>query len=221
VARTKKPPEQKPLTENELRFVEEFIADGSRNATQAFFRAYGRIDARGRLRSYAASRKQASVLLTKPHIAAELQAVRSALGRRTRVSAERTIRELAAVAFADVGDAFDRDPAGGPDTPRRLHEIPPATRRAIQKVKVKRRTYTARDGGEGRTVVEVEVEYTLASKNDALDKLCRHLGITKDGAGLEALAAAVRAALAGSAPPAPERPAADPDAAAGPAGVGP
>jgi phage terminase small subunit len=164
----------KPLTANQKRFVEEYAADG--NATQAYFRAYGRRTSSGKLRTYRTAQVQASKLLSTPIIAAEVKAAHDAYAARVRVTKARVLREVAAVAFADPADAFDPDPNGGPLVAKKLHDIPAATRRAIQSVKVKRR----RIAGGGNEVYEVyeveEVEYKFASKMDALEKLFKKLG---------------------------------------------
>lgn len=81
--------------------------------------------------------------------------------RRCRVAADRVIRELAAVAFADIGDVLDEDGRLLP-----WSEIPPPARRAIARITVRR----CRDGSETVTVV-------MRPKLAALDKLARHLGL--------------------------------------------
>ena len=55
-------------------------------------------------------------------------------------------------------------------------------------MKVRRRVVRTWTEGDQTFTEEIEeVEYRLASKLDALDKLCRHLGLTANGAGLERL----------------------------------
>jgi hypothetical protein len=101
------------------------------------------------------------------------------------VSAMRVLREVAAVAFADMDDIWADGPGGQPVL-RPWRDIPPAARRTIQTIKVKHR----RVDGSGDEVYEVEeIEVRHHSKMDALDKLCRHLGLTKDGAALKGLLA--------------------------------
>lgn len=164
------------LTARQKRFVEEYAA-GDGNAVQAFFRAYGRTTSAGKRRTYKAAQVESSKLLSKPIVDAEIRAAQAEYAARVRVSKLKVIREVAGVAFADPADAFDPDPNGGPLVAKPLHEIPAATRRAIQSVKVKRR----RLAGSGKEVYEVEeVEYKFASKMDALDKLCKKLGFYSD-----------------------------------------
>lgn len=181
-------PDKPPLTANQKRFVEEYAADG--NATQAYFRAYGRLTSKGKRRTYRTAQTQASKLLSNPIIAAEVESAQAEYARRVRVDKERVLGEVAAVAFADPADAFDPDPNGGPLLARKLHDIPAATRRAIQSVKVKRR----RIAGNGDEVYEVEeVEYRFASKLDALEKLSKKLGFYAGDA--EAAAKALEAVV--------------------------
>lgn len=164
--------DQPKLTTRQRRFAEEYAGDP--NAVQAYLRAYGPTTSRGKKRSYHGASKAAARLLQIDAIKAEIAAANAALSARTRASKARVIREIAAVAFVDPADAFDRDPNGGPLVARKLHDIPPATRRAIASVKVKRR----RIAGNRDEVYEVEeVEYKFVSKSDALDKLCKRLGL--------------------------------------------
>ena len=164
-------PEKPALTLKQRRFCEEIAADG--NAVQAYFRAFGRTTSKGKRRSYQGASKSAQRLLQNALIQAEIEASQAEYAKRVGVSKERALSEVAAVAFADPADAFDRDPNGGPLVAKKLHDIPAATRRAIQSVKVKRR----RIAGGGDEVYEVEeVEYRFASKLDALEKLFKKLG---------------------------------------------
>jgi hypothetical protein len=61
----------------------------------------------------------------------------------------------------------------------------------MQGVKIKRRKL--KGASDDTVVLEVEeVEYKFPDKNAAIEKLCKHLGLTKDGAGLEALVELIR-----------------------------
>lgn len=163
------------LTARQRRFVEEYAADP--NATQAYFKAFGRTTSKGVRRTYKSAQKAASRLVSNVIIQAEIEAANADHVAKTRVSKRRVISEIACVAFVDPADAFDRDPDGGPLIAKKLHDIPANTRRAIQSVKVKRR----RIAGGGDEVYEVEeVEYKFSSKLDALEKLCKRLGFYKD-----------------------------------------
>ena len=153
------------LTEQQLRFVQEYAADP--NATQAYRRAFPGT-------TYLTARVEGCKLLTNPNVQAELKAARAEYARRARVSGVRVLKELAGIAFVDPADAFDPDPNGGPGVLRPLHEIPPAARRAIESVKVKRRLIYANE----RERVELEsAEYKFAPKVPALDKLGKYMGL--------------------------------------------
>lgn len=162
------------LTLKQRRFVEEYSTDP--NAVQAYFRAFGRNTSKGSRRSYDAASEQARRLLGKPEIQRELAVAQAAWQKRVAVDKARVLAELAAIAFADPGDVYEPDPDNnGLPAPKKWGDIPPATRKAIQSVKVKRkRLANDRDG----TAWEVEeVEYRFHPKLDALDKLCKRLGL--------------------------------------------
>lgn len=168
------------LTAKQKRFVEEYAADP--NATQAYFRAFGRYTSAGKKRSYRSAQKAASRLVSDVIISAEIEAANAAHARRIRISKARVLRELAALAFADPDDLYEPDPQnGGLAMPRAWRDIPPSTRKAVQSVKVKRRKLKqlGEDDGDGPAAVwEVEeLEYRLHPKLDALDKLCKRLGL--------------------------------------------
>ena len=107
-----------------------------------------------------------SRLLTNANVAAYLAERQKALQRRTEVTQERVIGELAAIAFADVADyvqIINED--GFPMvqlTPTK--DIPANKRAAIASIK------------QGNNGIEVK----LHNKLDALDKLGRHLGLFKE-----------------------------------------
>jgi phage terminase small subunit len=168
------------LTEKELRFCREYACDP--NATQAYLKAYGPQV------SYGAAREAASVLLTKPNVKAEVDAARREYLRRVGLDATRILRGMTAAAFADMDDCFEPDPAnGGLPKPRPWAEIPVATRRAMQGVKLKRRRLLARGKGEATDWEVEELEYKFPDKGAAFDKLFRHLGMYQDVPPLEVI----------------------------------
>lgn len=171
------------LTLDEERFVDEYLID--RNGSAAYRRVHP-----GTRSSTAC--EQASRLLKKKKVAAAVQKGIAALRRRTKVSAERVIRELSRLAFFDIGEAYDLSSDDWvPLSPRAM---PYDTRRAIVGVKIRRRRLaskaTGEDGKPLDEIYEVEsVEYKFADKLAALDKLMRHLGLYKDLPPLELLLA--------------------------------
>ena len=76
-------------------FVKEYIVD--LNGTQAYLRA-------GYKASEEAARRNASRLLTKADIQAAIREAMKAREQRTEVSADRVVKELAKIAFADIKD---------------------------------------------------------------------------------------------------------------------
>lgn len=145
------------LTPKQERFVEEYLID--LNATQAAIRAGY---------SPRTAKEIGAENLTKPNIRARIDQAIAERSRRTGITQDRVLRELARIAFvnpADVinlNDAAVQAGASADDTA------------AIASVKV-RRFPTA--NGEG-----VEREIRLADKLRALELLGKHLGMFKDGA---------------------------------------
>ena len=140
------------ITKKQKRFCEEYLID--LNATQAAIRAGYSPDTAGAI---------GAENLTKPEIQKHIARAMAERSRRTGVTADRVVMELAKVAFVNAGDVIDADDATlNPDaTPEDLA--------AIQSVKVK----TFGDDG-------VEREIRLADKLKALELLGRHLGLFDD-----------------------------------------
>ena len=148
------------LTPKQRRFVEEYPLD--LNATQAAIRA-----------GYSAKTadKIGTQLLGKTSIKAAIAAALAERSKRTEVTADRVVRELALVAFSDVGDLLDF--SGDGLTLRPACQVPERARRAVSSVKVRRQVE-----GKGEDAREVElIEFKFWSKTDALDKLARHTGV--------------------------------------------
>src|SRR3954466_9694923 len=91
-----------PLNDRQARFVAEYLVD--LNATQAAIRAGY---------SPASARTQAADLLTNPNISAAIAEAQAARSRRTEVTADRVVLELARVAFGDPRRRTSGGPAGG------------------------------------------------------------------------------------------------------------
>jgi len=142
----------RPLSLKQRRFIEEYLID--MNATAAAIRAGY---------SERAAHSHGSYLARRPNIAAAIERVLAARRMDLRVTAERVIRELARIAFADIGriiDWSDEDMTVRP--PGTLTED---ERAAIAEVAVVKRS----DG--------VAARVTLHDKERALEALCRHLGL--------------------------------------------
>lgn len=112
--------------------------------------------------------------MSKRDIREEIDRRLKAAAARADVTAENVVRELAFVAFSDIGDILDFSQAKLKLRPP--NEIPVAARRAIRSIKVTR--HVEGSGGDARTV-EV-TEFKLWSKTDALDMLCKRLCLYQD-----------------------------------------
>jgi len=167
-----------PLTDEERRFVEEYLID--RNGVRSWRAVHGAEQ------TYAAAAVSASQLLKKPKIKAEIAAAECAISRRCRVSAERVVRELAAVAFSDIGDHVDYTNEGLPRL-KPGKSVTATARKSLKKIKIKTRRLKSH-GNDDSVVEEVEeAEVELYDKLSALDKLSKQLGLFKDEAPIEAL----------------------------------
>lgn len=163
-------PDDIPLTEQQRRFVAEFVAD-PKSATRAYQRAFNLPY------THESSRTQACQLLKNPHIQAALAAQRREWGKGHRVTFRRLITKLASIAFGDVADLYESDPDnGGLPKPRPWDHIPPTARKNIKSIKFKRRKLKS----ESSELYELEeFDYKVADQEWALGKLCEYLGVTK------------------------------------------
>ena len=147
------------MTKKQKRFCEEYLVD--LNATQAAIRAGYSPDSAGAI---------GSELLKKPEISARIDKSIAAQSRRTGVTADRVIRELARVAFANSQDVINYD-----DATIKADAIRDDTA-AVASVRVK--TIPTKDG-KG-----IEREIKLHDKIKALEDLGRHLGMFTDNVNL-------------------------------------
>jgi phage terminase small subunit len=176
------------LTPSEEVFVAEYLVD--LNATRAYQVAFPGS-------TYGSARVCGSRLLTRAHVRAEIEAARRAQQKRTGITADEVIRELALIAFSDVIDLCDDK--GRLRVPR---DVPPEARRALASMKVAQERVTRRVTRNGKTtttetVCQCVIEYKFANKLDALGKLMRHLGLESIPT-LKALLAALPADLSGA-----------------------
>lgn len=140
------------MTDKQERFCEEYMID--LNATQAAIRAGY---------SPRTANEQAGRLLVNVSIQNRIAQLQAEQSRRTGISADRVVRELAKVAFANAGDIID------PRTASLKSNADRDDLAAVQSVKVK---MFGEDG--------LEQEVKLADKLRALDLLGKHLGMYKD-----------------------------------------
>jgi phage terminase small subunit len=150
----------KPLKPEWALFVSEYLVD--LNATQAAIRAgYGTTGN--------SSAVHANYLLKNPKIRAEIEQQFKKRLERIELTQDRVVQELALVALSDILDYEVNEVTGRlvPLTNRRAS-------RAVQSVKIKRRTWTDRDGNPES---EVTTEIKLWDKTKAIELLMKHMGM--------------------------------------------
>jgi phage terminase small subunit len=139
------------LTAKRRRFVEEYLVD--LNGTQAAIRAgYSKRSAG----------QTAGELLKKPEIANEIQKAKQERSKRTNITQDEVLEMLAEMARADIRDYMDWDETLARFIPKADMKAPT---RLIQSIK----STQTKDGGS--------CEIKLYSRNDAIEKLMRHLGM--------------------------------------------
>jgi phage terminase small subunit len=148
------------LSPRQARFIEEYLVD--LNATQAAIRA-----------GYSArtARSIGQENLTKPDIAAAIEAAQRSRSARTGITTDMVIAELAKIGFANMADYMKPTPGGDP-----YLDFAALTRdqaAALQEVTVE--DYIDGRGDNARDVRRVK--FRLADKRAALVDLGRHLGM--------------------------------------------
>jgi len=156
------------LTPKQARFIEEYLID--LNATQAAIRAgYKETTA------YAIGAEN----LKKPQIAAKIAAEMAARSRRTEITQDRVLTELAKIGFADISDFVAVEGVGGflQVRVKPTADVPPEKLGAVAAIK---------NGAYG-------IEIKLNDKVKALELLGRHLGMFQEkGEGEGPLSVVVR-----------------------------
>lgn len=143
------------MTDKQRRFVEEYLID--LNATQAAIRAGYSPDT---------AKEIGCENLTKPNISKAIAKAMAERSRRTGISQDRVIEELAKIAFMNAADVINTDDASI------LEDASREDLSCIQSVKVKQ------SDGEKGSLIEREIK--LADKLRALELLGKHLGMFKD-----------------------------------------
>ena len=154
------------LTERQERFCIEYLIDF--NATDAYLRA-----------GYRCSRKtatqNASKLLVNVGIQERLSKVKKPALEKAEVTLERTLQELAYVAFSRVDHSLEFDEHGVKF--RRSKELSENVIAAIESVSS---STTLRTGKDGETTETVKPTMKLHSKMAALNLLSKYFGIDSD-----------------------------------------
>lgn len=140
------------MTAKEKRFCEEYLIDG--NATKAAIRAGYSQKSAGNI---------GSENLKKPHIRARIEKLQAERSRRTGITADRVLEELAKIGFVKAPDVINAC------TAEIKENATPEDLACISSMKVK--VIPTEDGN----IVEREVR--LFDKNKALEMLGKHLGL--------------------------------------------
>lgn len=147
------------MTDKQKRFVEEYLID--LNATQAAIRAGY---------SPKTANEQGNRLLTNVSVQTELNKQMAKRSKRTGVTQDRVVRELAKIAFLDMTQVVD-------SYGRIRNDATPEDRACIESIK-----YKSSSGDQGESV---EREVKVASKLKALELLGKHLGMYSDKLNIE------------------------------------
>ncbi len=139
------------LTPKRQRFVQEYLVD--LNATQAAIRA-GYSEPTGAAIG--------SENLTKPEIALAIREAKAQRSRRTEVTADRVLEELARIAFASISDAVEWHSDGA--TVKASSELSPEVLAAVSEVSETRHR-------DGSVAVKVKMHDKLAALNKVADHL--------------------------------------------------
>jgi phage terminase small subunit len=149
------------LTDKQRRFVDEYLVD--LNATQAAIRAGY---------SEKTARAIACENLTKPDIEAAIAEAMEQRERRTQITQDRVLQELARVAFFDIRRLYKPD--GGMLAPHELDDDSAAVMSSLEVL----------EEFEGHGEDRVQIGYTkkakVFDKMSALTLAMRHLGMLKE-----------------------------------------
>jgi len=152
----------RPLTARQRTFLERYLLH--LNATKAYQEAYPGA-------AWISTNSQGSTLLKDPRVAQEVRRRIAEVTKRYRSTANKALGELAALAFSNVKDYYDRD---GKLLP--LDELPVYAAAAVKKVKSKEvKAFDLATGEE--KVVGHERELELHDKIAALRMIGQHEGL--------------------------------------------
>lgn len=147
------------LTPKQQRFVEEYIVD--LNGTQAAIRAGY---------SQKTAKEIAAENLTKPDIQNEIEKAEAARAERTKVTADRTLLELARIGYADMRQFAAWGPDGVSLTDSK--DLSPDDAACVLEV------------SDEPTKLGTKHKIKLHDKVRALELIARHLGMLKDNVNL-------------------------------------
>lgn len=140
------------------KFVEAYIANGGNGTHAALAAGY----------SPKTAASQASRLLTNVKVSARISARRNSLVEKFELTTERTLREIARLAYVDPRKFFHDD-----GRPKQIQELDADTAAALAGMEV---TEEFEGTGKDRVLIGHTKKYKLADKNSALEKAMKHLG---------------------------------------------
>jgi len=150
------------LNDRQKRFVQEYLID--LNATSAAIRA-------GYDPKYAG--RNADKLRKNTKIDAAIQRAVAERSKRTEITQDMVVKELALIGFADMADFVKIDESGMIQA-FRLDTLAEGKSRIIKKVREKR---VIKSTAEGDQVLDATYEFELCDKVKSLENLGRHLGM--------------------------------------------
>jgi phage terminase small subunit len=139
------------LTQQQERFAQE-VASGKSQA-EAYRIAYPR----SAQWKQSTVHQKASTLMANGRVLERASALQRSAAEKSVLSAERTLNEVAMIAYADISGIVNSDGSF-----KRLHELGAETRAAVSSFKIDK------DG---------VIEYRFWNKSDALEKAMKHLGL--------------------------------------------
>lgn len=154
------------LTPKQERFIQEYLID--LNATQAAIRA-----------GYSAhtANEQGARLLTNVSVRSAVDAAMLAREKRTEITQDRVLKELARIAFFDLRKLYRED-----GSLKAMHELDDEAAAVLAAVDVVETKGSAATGGEDglRHIPEYVKKVKIPDKVGALGLAMRHLGMLKD-----------------------------------------
>lgn len=151
------------MTPKQEAFVREYLID--LNASGAYQRAYPNAKANS-------ARVQACRMLADPNIAAAIAAAQAERARRTEITADRVLQELARIAFFDIRRLYNED--GSMKAPSELDDEAAAVLAGVD-------VSEEFDGsGAERKLIGYTKKAKVFDKGAALTLAMRHLGMLKD-----------------------------------------
>lgn len=145
-------------------FVEAYIANGGNGKRAAIAAGF----------SPKAAAQQASRLLTDANVSQLVQERTQKLAEKMELTTERTLREVARLAYFDPRKLLDEN-----GNQKRLQDLDDDTAAAIAGLEIEDKLNPVDPGAKGRTTSLV-FKYKIGDKNSALDKAMRHLGLFKE-----------------------------------------